>query len=180
MDGCVGTGALVPERVLSQAHWLQQDTVEPIGCHRTGNRGADAASCPTLDWCPFNYFQIAADMMPTPESWYTNMQKVVPFTTPGAPLSRQGCWAWPGALQVGSIMDPENKTALDLPWNRAHFAAWCVISSPLVLEIDLGNASGAQRLLEQAVPILTNPGAIAINQASEPTRQLNWSHTNML
>ena len=93
------------------------------------------------------------------------MQLVVPFTTPGAPLSRQGCWAWPGALQVGSIMDPKNKTALDLPWNRAHFAAWCVISSPLVLEIDLGNTPAAQRLLQQAAPILTHPGAIAINQA---------------
>ena len=149
---------------IGNVHWGQQTTVEPIGCHRSGPKGADAASCPTLQWCPFNYYQMAADTVPTPESWYTNMQMVVPFTTPGAPLSRQGCWAWPGKLQVGSIMDPHNKTAIDMPWNRAHFAAWCIISSPLVLEIDFAGA-GVTQMLEQVASILTHPGAIAVNQA---------------
>jgi hypothetical protein len=59
---------------VANAHWLQQDTAEPIGCHQAASGpvlpytygrplypGGDAASCPTLDWCPFNYFQMAAD-----------------------------------------------------------------------------------------------------------------------
>ena len=50
---------------------------------------------------------------------------------------RPGCWAFLGALQVGLIMDPRNKSQIDLPWNRAHFAAWCIVSSPLALSMDL-------------------------------------------
>jgi len=149
---------------IGNVHWTQEQTVEPVGCHRSGPYGADASSCPTLEWCPFNYYQMAEPTVANPESWYRNMQLVVPYTTPGAPLSRQGCWAWPGTLQVGSIMDPNNKTAIDMPWNRAHFAAWCIISSPLVLEFDFAGA-GVTQMLEQVASILTHPGAIAVNQA---------------
>lgn len=70
---------------VANAHWLQEDTAEPIGCHRAASGpvlpytygrplypGGDAASCPTLDWCPFNYFQMAADTRsstPDRDSW---------------------------------------------------------------------------------------------------------------
>jgi hypothetical protein len=88
-----------------------------------------------------------------------NLQAVVPFTTVGAPLSRPGCWAWLGNLQVGSIMDPLNQSKLDLPWNRAHFGAYCIVSSPLVLDVD------ALATLAPVVPIITNKDAIDVNQA---------------
>lgn len=97
------------------------------------------------------------------------MQTVVPFTEIGAPLSRPGCWAWPGELQVGAIMQPTNRTKLDLAWNRAHFSAWCIISSPLIIGQALDFTSSmhpvSPETLEAVVPILTNPRAIAINQA---------------
>ena len=87
---------------IGNTHWFQVDTVEPIGCHRSSDPstdprmegrpypGADAASCPTEDWCPFNYFQMTADTEPEPGSWYANLQTVVPFTgvAGAAPLSR--------------------------------------------------------------------------------------------
>ena len=43
-------------------------------------------------------------------------------------------------LEVGMIMKPNAdrhaEPELDMPWNRAHFGAWCVVSAPLVLGID--------------------------------------------
>jgi hypothetical protein len=99
-----------------------------------------------------------------------NLQAVVPFTTVGAPLSRPGCWAWPGNLQVGSIMDLHNSSKLDFPWNRAHFGAYCIVSSPLVLDLDLvlgatAGGPGGGSFLAPVVPILTNRHALAVNQA---------------
>ena len=60
------------------------------------------------------------------------------------------------ALKSGS---PPAAPVLDLPWNRAHFGAWCVVSSPLVLSMDL-----AGPYLAEVIPIVTNPEAIQINQ----------------
>ena len=98
----------------------------------------------------------------------SNLQKIVPFTTAGAPLSRPGCWAWLGNLQVGRIMDTHNASILDLPWNRAHFGAYSIVSSPLVLDL------GALEQLEPVIPIITNPHALAVNQqwAGSPGRLL--------
>ena len=43
-------------------------------------------------------------------------------------------------LEVGMIITPNvdrgAEPELDMPWNRAHFGAWCVVSAPLVLGID--------------------------------------------
>lgn len=162
-------------------HWFQGDTVEPIGCHRTGSHvgqsgrevPTDASSCPTEDWCPFNTYQMAADTVQSPDSWYKNLQMMVPFTALGKPLSRPGCWAFPGNLQVGNIMDPGNKTALDMPWNRAHFAAFCIVSSPLVLAMDFGLAA-THEIIEAVLPIIANKFSIEINQqwAGSPGRLL--------
>ena len=163
------TRARVHARTHTHTRTRAHTQIEPIGCHLTGPRSADDASCPSLTWCPFNYYQMAADTVVTPESWYANMQTVVPFTEIGAPLSRPGCWAWPGELQVGAIMQPTNRTKLDLAWNRAHFSAWCIISSPLIIGQALDFTSSmnpvSPETLEAVVPILTNPRAIAINQA---------------
>ena len=59
-------------------------------------------------------------------------------------------------------MDPLNQSKLDLPWNRAHFGAYCIVSSPLVLDVD------ALATLAPVVPIITNKDAIDVNQAWEP------------
>ena len=61
---------------------------------------ADDSSCPTKDWCPFNMFRTSGDIRATWASWTRNLQTVVPFLDPVAPLSRPGCWAYPDMLQV--------------------------------------------------------------------------------
>ena len=48
----------------------------------------------------------------------------------------------------------------DYNWNRAHYGAWCVTSSPLVLGMDITNST----ILEPVADIVTNPEAIRINQ----------------
>jgi alpha-galactosidase len=45
--------------------------------------------------------------------------------------------------------------------SRSHFAAWCVVSSPLILGLDLTDDA----LMASVWPIIGNPEAIAVNQA---------------
>ena len=47
-------------------------------------------------------------------------------------------------------MDPVTKE-LDVPWNQAHFAAWCIVSSPLTLGLNLLSPE-----LEKIIPFITN------------------------
>eukprot|EP01052_Picozoa_sp_SAG31_P025121 SAG31_NODE_2184_length_6244_cov_3.004882_3_plen_224_part_00 len=65
----------------------------------------------------------------------------------------------PVLLECGMVEEPRDSP--DLLWNRAHFGAWAISSSPLVLGADLSNTT----LLKQILPIIGNPEAIEINQA---------------
>lgn len=55
-------------------------------------------------------------------------------------------------LEVGNLATFEE--------DRAHFGAWCVVSSPLILGFDLRDNSTYQRVW----PIISNREAIAVNQ----------------
>ena len=47
------------------------------------------------------------------------------------------CAVWQDMLEVGRVSAPTPDTFLS--WNRAHFGAWCITSSPLIL-YELGSA----------------------------------------
>ena len=127
-----------------------------IGCIA----GDDASACPTEGWSPFNWYRAGGDIGRTPDGWFDLLQNVAQFALPfGTPLSRPYSWAYPDMLQVGNVLAADGKT-LDVPWNRAHFGAWCVVSSPLILSLDLDSPA-----LPLVVPFITNPEAIAVNQA---------------
>ena len=49
---------------------------------------------------------------------------------------------------------------IDYGWNRAHFGAWCVVSAPLILGLDLTQSA----LVAPFVDVITNQEAIAVNQ----------------
>ena len=53
-------------------------------------------------------------------------------------------------LEVGQIMDPATKQ-LDVAWNQAHFGAWCIVSSPLTLGLNLLSPE-----LPKIIPFITN------------------------
>ena len=74
-------------------------------------------------------------------------------------LSSPGCWAYSDVVVVGArgykapgLNDAEAAT---------HFHMWCITSSPLVLSLDVRNATD----MAKAWPVIGNPEAIAVNQA---------------
>ena len=78
----------------------------------------------------------------------SNLGSTVPFLGThgkGKPaLSRPGAWAYPDMLEVGRL---KNFTE-----SRTHFAAWAVMSSPLILSFDLR----VDKVLDDMWPIISN------------------------
>ena len=66
-------------------------------------------------------------------------------------------------LEVGNFGYERNGAANDQAFveSRTHFGAWCVVSSPLMLGLDVTDAAR----LDAVWPILSNAEAIAVNQA---------------
>eukprot|EP00928_Gymnodinium_smaydae_P087600 TRINITY_DN71845_c0_g1_i1.p1 TRINITY_DN71845_c0_g1~~TRINITY_DN71845_c0_g1_i1.p1 ORF type:complete len:546 (+),score=51.84 TRINITY_DN71845_c0_g1_i1:91-1728(+) len=114
----------------------------------------DASGCPTQTWCPFNIFRSSPDIGQPRFSWVRNLQTMLRFLNATAPLSRPGCWAYPDMLEVGLVDG-------SMEWNQAHFGAWCITSSPLILGLDLTD----DQLLSRILHIIGNNEAIAVNQA---------------
>eukprot|EP01062_Namystynia_karyoxenos_P054558 TRINITY_DN449_c0_g4_i1.p1 TRINITY_DN449_c0_g4~~TRINITY_DN449_c0_g4_i1.p1 ORF type:complete len:439 (+),score=174.67 TRINITY_DN449_c0_g4_i1:73-1317(+) len=112
----------------------------------------DGSSCPTDTWCPFNWYRTSGDINAGNMSWFTNLQTTRKFQA-AQPLARPGCWAYPDMLEVGRVQgSPE--------WNRAHFGAWCIVSAPLVLGLDLTQKAKVTEI----IPVVTNAEALAVNQ----------------
>lgn len=120
-------------------------------------QGGDHSTCPTRTWCPFNFFRTSHDINSSPQSWVKNLQSTTAFQKWDAPLSQPSCWAYPDMLEVGRVTEPSPGTFLS--WNRAHFGAWCVTSSPLILGLELTDAA-----LQPILDVIGNSEAIAVNQ----------------
>ena len=135
-------------------------------CHWGKCTDDDASSCPTADWCPFNFYRTSGDSDNRLSTWFHNLQTTVRFQSWAEPVSRPGCWAYPDMLQVGRLGCGSGHTSgCPVPsalrnWTRAHFAAFCIVSSPLVLSIHPSDAT-----LAPLLDIIGNPRAMAINQA---------------
>ena len=105
-----------------------------------------------------NWFRTSGDINNSPMSWLGNLQTTIAYQDPETPLSRPGCWAYPDMLEVGRIkVDGQMHHA----WNRAHFGAWCVVSAPLILGMDVSQRA----IVEPVIDIITNKEAISVNQA---------------
>jgi len=158
LDGC---GAATNMTYYAELMAATGRTYEIENCH-WGSCGADAwfhnpdgSSCPTESWCPFNHFRTSGDVSSALTSWFENLQTTIKFQDVNRPLSQPSCWSYPDMMEVGRIQGGT------LEWSRAHFGAWCIVSAPLVLGLDLGD----QATLASIVPFITNIEAIAINQA---------------
>lgn len=128
-------------------------------CHWGRCTDSDDSSCPTLDWCPFNWYRTSGDINSyNPMSWLDNLQTTIRFQDYKAPLSRPGCWAYPDMLEVGRVTEPA--VGAWYTWNRAHFGAWCVVSAPLILGLELTDEK-----LADVLDIIGNEEALAVNQA---------------
>merc|ERR1740117_1369927 len=84
------------------------------------------------------------------------LQRTIPFQDLDAPISRPDCWAYPDMLEVGNFEGGDAAVQ-----TRSHFGAWCIVSSPLILGLDLAHDSVPDNVWE----VITNREAIAVNQA---------------
>ena len=64
-------------------------------CHWGFCTDDDASSCPTADWCPFNWYRTSGDSDNGLGTWYRNLQTTKRFQAWDAPASQPGCWAYP-------------------------------------------------------------------------------------
>jgi len=115
------------------AHTGKAYTIE--NCHWGRCTDSDDSSCPTVEWCPFNWYRTSGDINSGAMSWLRNLQTTIKFQDYDAPLSRPGCWAYPDMLEVGRVAEPAPGTFFT--WNRAHFGAWVIVSAPLILGMRL-------------------------------------------
>jgi hypothetical protein len=116
---------------------------------------------PNATWCPWHYYRSSGDIRANYGSVVGNLQTVIPLAAKG--FSYEGCWAFPDALEVGVYNGPggpSGDSGLSFAEARSHMGAWCVTSSPLILALDMTNATA----VDAAWPIITNTEAIAINQ----------------
>ena len=126
---------------------------------RDNPKNADAA-------CPFNMFRTGGDIVPDFGVVVDKLQRTVPYlgNATFAPISRPGCWAYPDMLEVGNFASGATAHAE----SRTHFGAWCIVSSPLILGLDLTDAATVDAVWD----IISNTEAIAVNQqwAGQPGR----------
>jgi len=122
-------------------------------CHWGRCTDSDDSSCPTTEWCPFNWYRTSGDINSGTMSWYKNLQTTTKFQDYNTPLSVPSCWAYPDMLEVGRVSGT-------VEWNRAHFGAWCIVSAPLILGLHM-----TEELLKPIIDIITNSEAVAVNQA---------------
>jgi hypothetical protein len=78
-------------------------------------------------------------------------------------ITGPGCWGYPDMLEVGTYTMPARGPLnfLTMVEARTHFAAWCIVSSPLILGHDLTNDT----VMNAVWPIITNREALAVNDA---------------
>ena len=107
-----------------------------------------------------NSFRTSGDIRP---QWGSILSNLVSTGVYNAGLAGPGCWGYPDMLEVGvRVMPTRGPLNFLTPTEaRTHFAAWCIVSSPLILSHDLTNRTTADAVW----PIITNREALAVNDA---------------
>lgn len=108
---------------------------------------------PNATWCPWNFFRTSGDIRASYGSMVGNLLTTVQWAQKN--LSKPGCWAYPDMLEVGC------HGGLSFFEARSHFSAWSIVSSPLVLSMDVNDDA----VMDQVWEIVSNKEIIAVNQA---------------
>jgi len=116
---------------------------------------------PNATWCPWNYFRSSGDIRASYDAVVGNLQSTIQWAKAG--LSKPGCFAYPDMLEVGCAHGPGGPSDPGLSFieARSHFAAWCIVSSPLILSHDLTNAT----IGDAVWPIISNTELLAVSKA---------------
>jgi hypothetical protein len=142
-------------------------------CHQGGlvpgqvMPGQNCTGTTEVSDCPYHVFRSSDDIYNKWENVVNNINSVSPYLSQAdpavVPRSRPGGWAYPDMLEVGNLGCPTGKSCnqttppID---DRTQFGMWAIVSSPLVLSVDLTNRA----MLERVWPILSNIEAISVNQ----------------
>jgi alpha-galactosidase len=102
--------------------------------------------------CPWNWFRTSGDIRNTWDSMLRNLATTTKFQDLEKPLAGRGCWTYPDMLEVGRLATFEE--------DRAHFGAWVITSSPLILGHDMKDVEITKKIW----PILSNAALVQINQ----------------
>jgi len=122
-------------------------------CGDNHNAWSPPTPAEVLANCDYHMYRVSTDIAPQFESAMFNLQFTAAYQDKAHPASHPGCWAYPDMLQVGN-------GAMSFAESRSHFAAWCVVSSPLVLGFDLTDAT----IMKTVMPLISNAKALQINQ----------------
>ena len=113
--------------------------------------------------CPMNFFRSSTDIRPTFGSVLINLRSTEAYNGKG--LTGPGCWAYPDMLEVGVTNSQRPGCGpgclLNYTEARTHFGAWCLVSAPLVLGLDLAD----DETMDTIWPIISNVEAIEVNEA---------------
>ena len=125
--------------------------------------------------CPYHLYRVSGDIAPDWASVLANLRYTLPFLGEGGlhppyphgatVRSRPGGWAYPDMLEVPNLANATE--------DRSHFAAWAIVSAPLILSFDLTD----RRRLERAWPLITNRRILHVNQAwrGDPGRRVHYT-----
>ena len=110
--------------------------------------------------CPMHLYRVSNDIKANWAYIMGNAAATIPFANSG--MSRPGCWAYPDMLEIGVRgQNDRSEGNLSFTEQRTHLGLWQIISSPLTLSFDLGNAT----LMDEMWPLITNPEALAVSQS---------------
>ena len=112
-------------------------------------------------WCPFHFYRVSVDVEVNYASIMgVNLQALAPWGARN--LSFPGCWAYFDMSEVGVApgLHPR-EVALTFAEARAHFASLAVLSSPIVLGLDVRDDA----VVDGVWPIISNTELLAVNAA---------------
>ncbi len=147
-------------------HVLVENCFDNSSYPRTKSGVDDGEEAVTEEDCPMNMFRSGGDMRADWPLMLRRLQTIVPWLG----LSRPKCWAYLDMLEVGNPPGGTGESPLfENPHSwRAHFGAWLINSSPLILSFDLANATK----LNLTWDFITNREALIINSGKSSTHHL--------
>jgi hypothetical protein len=159
IDGCGGETDLVVWNQYLQEYTVQVNRSTPIlveNCHGGDPKFKPNRTLPPALGCPYHYYRTSQDIRNNYGSIISNLGTMKHYRN----VSYPGCWAYPDMLMVGVGHAPNNY-GLTVAESRSHFAAWAIVSSPLILSHDVNDDDVTDRIWD----IISNRDVLAVNQA---------------
>lgn len=108
-------------------------------------------------FCPMNFFRTGGDISPDIGDILGQAYATVEAADLPVPKSRPGCWGYPDMSEIGNFGEGPSREAQE----QTHWGLWCIISSPLILGLDLNDTARVDRIWNT----VTNTDALSVSEA---------------